>query len=116
MMLLVAAMIGLVGQETGFARDLAIEPAVLASDSAMTLECAEMMGLTKQNPPPAEPCEGMTPDCIAKMGCALPVAMLPSFASGLLQVSRAENPQQLPVPPLVGRTSGPEPEPPTRLG
>jgi hypothetical protein len=39
-----------------------------------------MMGLAKQKPQPEKPCQGMTPDCIAKMGCAGAVALIPPLA------------------------------------
>lgn len=117
MLLFVAAIFGLIGQETGFARVMPIESAMQASDPAMTVECAEMMGLAKPKPQPEQrPCEGMTPDCIAKMGCAVPLALLPPAMIVPPNQLHASLPPQSPVVLLVGRNTGPEPDPPTRLG
>lgn len=112
------AILGLLGQEAAFAHVMPVEKAEqTATVAQMNADCAEMMGLAKPTPQPEkQPCQGMTPDCIAKMGCALPVAVLPSLASGVSQVFRAAIPPHMPVAPLVGRKSGPEPEPPTSLG
>ena len=87
-----------------------------ATAAEMSADCAEMMGLAKQNPQPDKPCEGMTPDCIAKMGCAVPVALIPSVLSAQPTKFRLSTPRQMPVAPLVGRETSPEPHPPARLG
>ncbi|MFC0589527.1 hypothetical protein ACFFF7_08895 [Novosphingobium aquiterrae] len=117
LLLLLGALLGLLGQEAAFAHVMPVakvEQTVAASQ--MSAECAEMMGLAKQKPQPEKPCQGMTPDCIAKMGCAVPVALLPPLAPGVAREFRAATPPQMPVAPLDGRNTGPEPEPPTRLG
>ena len=117
LLLLLGALLGLLGQEAAFAHVMPVanvEQTVAASQ--MSADCAEMMGLAKQKPQPEKPCQGMTPDCIAKMGCAVPVALLPPLAPGVAREFRAATPPQMPVAPLVGRNTGPEPEPPTRLG
>ncbi len=115
--MLALAMLGLLGQEAVFAHVLPVaEVGQAAAAAQMSPECAEMMGLTKQKPQSGKPCEGMTPDCIAKMGCAVPVALLPTPSSDASPVFRAIVPRLAPVSPLVGRNIGPEPEPPARLG
>ncbi len=117
LLLLVAALIGLIGQEAAFAHVMPVEQAEQVTVAAqMSPECAEMMGLSKQKPQSGKPCEGMTPDCIAKMGCAVSVALLPPLASDLAPEFRAMIPGSAPVAPLIGRDFGPEPEPPARLG
>lgn len=117
LLLLMGALLGLLGQEAAFARAM---PAELADQTVavaqMSADCAEMMGLTKQEPQPDKPCEGMTPDCIAKMGCAVPVALIPSLLSALPTEFHPSTPRQMPVAPLVGRETSPEPHPPARLG
>lgn len=121
-MLLVAAIIGLIGQETAFARvmprEMAAQTAVADQTSAgqMTAECAEMMGLAEQKPQPDKPCQGMTPECIAKMGCAVPVALIPPLLSVTPTEYRLSAPRQAWVAALVGRETSPEPHPPARLG
>lgn len=115
--LLLGALLGLMGQEAAFARVMPVEKAEQATSMAqMSPECAQMMGLAKQQPESGMPCKGMTPDCIAKMGCAVPVALLPTLSPGISPVFRAIAPRLAPVSPLVGRNIGPEPEPPARLG
>lgn len=116
--LLMGALLGLLGQEAAFARVMPVEKAEQISAAAqMNADCAEMMGLAKPQPQPEkQPCQGMTPDCIAKMGCAVPLALIPPLAFDLAPQFRAAAPLQTPVSPLVGRDTGPEPEPPARLG
>lgn len=116
--LLLGALLGLLGQEAAFAHVMSVEKAEqTAMPAQMNADCAEMMGLAKQQPQPEkQPCQGMTPDCIAKMGCAVPMALIPPLAFDLVPQFRAAAPLQTPVAPLVGRDTGPEPEPPARLG
>lgn len=117
-LMLAGALLGLLGQEAAFARGMSAGKAeqVFATATQMTADCAQMMGLAKQVPQPEKPCQGMTPDCIAKMGCAIPLALIPPFVFGAEPQFRAATPPQMPVAPLVGRDTGPEPEPPARLG
>ncbi|MBV1692389.1 hypothetical protein KRR38_33310 [Novosphingobium sp. G106] len=117
LLLLAGALLGLVGQEAAFARVMPAPKAEPVSASEqMSPECAEMMGLTKQKPKSDQPCQGMTPECIAKMGCAAPLALLPPLAPDAAPEFRAMLPDIIPAAPLVGRNFGPEPEPPARLG
>ncbi|MEO6717227.1 MAG: hypothetical protein ABIM50_08275 [Novosphingobium sp.] len=117
LLMLAGALLGLLGQEAAFGQAMPVAKVEQAVASAqMSPECAEMMGLAKPAQQPEKPCQGMTPDCIAKMGCAVSVALLPPLAFGIAPQSRAVLPILLPVAPLVGRETGPEPEPPARLG
>jgi hypothetical protein len=118
LVLLLAAMLGLLGQEAVFARAMPIEQTEqMVAAPEMSAECAEMMGLTKPQPQPdQQPCKGMTPDCIAKMGCAVPLALIPPALIAPPIQLHATTPPQTPVVRLVGRNTGPEPDPPTRLG
>lgn len=117
LLLLLGALLGLLGQEAAFAHVLPVAKAEHPVTAAqMSADCAEMMGLAKRSPQPEAPCQGMTPDCIAKMGCAVPLALIPPLAINGVRLIREDTPPQLPVAPLVGRDTGPEPEPPTRLG
>ena len=116
-LLLMGALLGLMCQEAAFARAMPVEMADQTATAAeMSADCAEMMRLAKQNPQPDKPCEGMTPDCIAKMGCAVPVALIPSVLSAAPTEFLLSTPRQMPVAPLVGRETSPEPHPPARLG
>lgn len=117
MLLLAGALLGLLGQEAAFAQAMPVKVADQSTSALpMSPECAEMMGLAKQEQHPDKPCEGMTPDCMAKMGCAVPLALLPAFPIGMLAPFRAAVPEHVQVAPLVGRDTGPEPEPPSFLG
>lgn len=117
MLMLVGAMMGLLAQEAAFARAMPSTMTEQFSTSLqMSADCAEMMGSAQQNPQPDEPCEGMTPDCIAKMGCAVPVALIPPLLSTHPAEMCLTTPLQMPVAPLVGRETSPEPHPPSRLG
>jgi hypothetical protein len=117
LLLLMGALLGLIGQEAAFARVMPAakaEPMVVASQ--MSAECAEMMGLTKQKPQPDKPCQGMTADCVAKMGCAVAVALIPPLLGATTSEFRLSTPRQMPVAALVGRETSPEPHPPAHLG
>lgn len=110
LLLLFGAVLGLLAQEAAFA----LAPAMPIAASAMSDECAEMMGIDKSQG--KEPCRGLTLDCIAQMGCALPPAVVSpamplaamAHMPGLLDL--------LPIRRLTGRTIGPEPDPPLLLG
>jgi len=117
LLLVLGALLGLMGQEAAFAHVMPVQKAEQPAAAAqMSADCAQMMGLTKQQPKSDEPCQGMTPDCIAKMGCAVPLALVPPLVSGAAPQFRAMIPDIAPASPLVGRNFGPEPEPPARLG
>lgn len=117
LLLLLGALLGLVGQGSAFAHVMPIEKAAqMTAAASMSPDCAKMMGLAKQKPESGKPCKGMTPECIAKMGCAVPLALLPAPSPGESPVFRAIVPRGAPVSPLVGHNIGPEPEPPAHLG
>lgn len=117
-LMLAGALLGLLGQEAAFARGMPAAKAEQHSATAtqMSADCAEMMALAKLNPQPEDPCQGMTPECIAKMGCAVPLALIPPLAFDVVPQLSAVAPPQVTVVPLVGRDTGPEPEPPAILG
>jgi hypothetical protein len=115
LLLLFGAVLGLLGQEAAFAS----APAIPASDTAITAmamsdECAEMMGIAKSGD--GAPCKGLTFDCIAKMGCALPPVVVtpPTLIAAATHMPGLLDP--LPIQRLDGRTFGPEPDPPLILG
>lgn len=123
--LLIAALLGLVGQEAAFARAMpsaqAGQAAVVADAAQtdvdqMSPDCAEMMRLAPQPPKSDTPCQGMTPDCVAKMGCAVPVAVIPPLLGATPTRFRLLAPRQMTVARLVGREISPEIHPPADLG
>ena len=116
-LMLIGAILGLLGQAAAFAHIVPVESAEQTVTAAqMSAECAEMMGLAKQKPKAEKPCQGMTPDCIAKMGCAVAVALLPDAPIDLAISAATGGLAQIPVERLVGRSLTPEPEPPAFLG
>lgn len=113
-LLLVGALLGLLAQETAFASAPALPSAETAFAAAMSDECAEMMGIKKSQK--SAPCKGLTLDCIAKMGCALPLATATPAAMPAAGDHLTAPTDQLPITRLRGRTFGPEPDPPLFLG
>ena len=115
LLLLIGALLGLFAQEGA----LAIAPAMpmqatTVAGAPMSADCAEMMGIDKSGH--RKPCTGLTLDCIAKMGCALPLAPPTLTASVAEKVIVRGLHDPLPVRQLSGRALGPEPEPPLHLG
>lgn len=111
-----AALFGLLGQEAALANASPTIPSEqVAAASQMDPGCAEMMGLAKQ-PEPPKPCQGMTFDCIAKMGCTTTAALLPDRALDAPMAFRDIVPYSRLISALHGRDIGPEPDPPTILG
>jgi hypothetical protein len=116
LLLLFGAMLGLLAQEAAFASAPAMlipsDTAIAAS--AMSDECAEMMGI--DNSHENTPCKGLTLDCIAKMGCALPSAVVSPAALLATTEHSTAAADELPITRLHGRNYGPEPDPPLFLG
>ena len=104
------ALIGLFGQEVAFASGAAWQPRVEKAAS-MPDPCMNAMG--KQ--PAKEPCKGVTLDCIAAMGCLVPLLSVDTPvlepSALLLEAVRVA----APVNRLTGREPPPERQPPIRL-
>ncbi len=120
--LVLGALIGLFGQQAALASGPSWPVASVSTSpvstsevnhSAMTdvLECMETMA----DAPAEKPCTGLTLDCIAAMGCVVPMT-LSSDQPGLGEnlPYRALRPETV-FPHLAGRVVAPEPEPPTLL-
>ena len=109
-------MLGLLAQEAAFASAPAMPMSsdTIVSAPAMSDECAEMMGIDKSQE--KKSCTGLTLDCIAKMGCALPPVVvspaIPFAAAAPLPDVLGARPTQR----LDGLAVGPEPDPPLILG
>lgn len=115
LLLLIGAISGLFAQEVAFARAMPFATVEQSSASVqMSDECAEMMDLADQQPD--KPCDGMTLECMAKMGCAVPLVLIPRLATGEAFEYRALAPPAATVASLVGRSLIPEPRPPASLG
>ncbi|PJI87231.1 hypothetical protein BDW16_0463 [Sphingomonas koreensis] len=112
-MLLLGALVGLFGVETAYA----VAPPPSAAPAAMQnvdADCMEIM--QKQSPPAQAPCKGITFDCIAAMGCILP--MLAHDTRVVLAVPGPAPAQTFwPIASvLIGTDLLPEQHPPTVLG
>ena len=120
LLLLLGAVLGLLAQEAAFASAPAMPMPSETSISApaMSAECAEMMGIdtSTDKSQDKKPCKGLTLDCIAKMGCALPLATRTPAAMPAANDHSATTTHQLPIARLHGRSYGPEPDPPLFLG
>ena len=111
--LVFGAIIGLLGQEAAFAIGPSFANASMpTAETAMSSECAEMM---KQPAPDKAPCKGLTWDCIAKMGCSIPIAFWSSVADSLEPVARTALVAPIPVALMTSRTLLPDKQPPKLL-
>lgn len=117
LLVLFAAILGLLGQEVVFAHAFpiaSVKQVTGAGAREMSADCAEKMGLAKPQPQsPGRPCEGKSLDCMAKMGCAVPVAMVPSMLTNEDPQPARAVPAARAIATLSSLTFGPEPEPPT---
>lgn len=109
LLLLIAALVGLFGQDAARAIGPRWEPVAATADASMD-ECMEMMDDESQ-----PPCDGLTLDCIAAMGCVVPATLAdaPAFARPVRALSpplRAER-----IRALIGRSTAPGTHPPTSL-
>lgn len=113
LLLLLGALFGLLGQQTAAAA-ASVPVAAAAPAAAMSADCMEMMS---QHPakPEKKPCTGLTLECIAAMGCALPLTRDPAQPVGRVPVASTQG--FWPISPvLVGHDLAPEPHPPSILG
>lgn len=117
--LLIGALVGLFGQEMAFAT-ASVAPMQNQSlaDGSMSADCAEMMGIEQGEPAPepGAPCTGMTFECIAKMGCAAPAALLPATLLNPAYRLWQPAPSVSFVTSMSGRSVSPELHPPAVLG
>lgn len=110
LLLLVAALAGLVGQPAAFA---AVPMTGGASQMAsMGEECDDMSAMSTDQ---SAPCENMTRDCAATMGCATPPVIVVNRAAGSDTIRAAVRTTWPAILPLAGRTLSPEPYPPSSL-
>jgi len=114
LLLLLGAIAGLFGQAAAYAAG-PHAPMTSTAVSQMSEDCMEMMQ-ERQPEPDKKPCNGLTLDCIAAMGCTLPFVLrevLPQMAVAAPAAARAFWPL---VTVLVGSDRPPEIHPPTLLG
>lgn len=113
LLLLLGAMVGLLGQAAAYASGPSTKSAPMAM-AGMSADCMKMMAQHEQ--PAQKPCKGMTLDCIAAMGCVVPILLgdAPQMPASFAPVKVAAFWPTSTV--LRGSELTPEPEPPTLLG
>lgn len=113
-LLLLGALLGLFGAQLAAARSV---PTAMTAPKAMAMDADCMAMMAEQQPAPEKkPCKGLTLDCIAAMGCVVP--LMTADLNGGLTKSRIHGapgfwPQ---TSVLAGKTFAPDPDPPTTLG
>lgn len=120
LLLVVGAMTGLFGAQMAYASGAGpiVEKSVAVADHTMAgMDCAEMMAPAKPQPPDhgPQPCKGMTLDCIAAMGCVVPVLAGAAGLVATLPIASMEGYWTV-TPVFVGGDRPPEQHPPTILG
>lgn len=114
LLLLMGALFGLFGQQAASAAGAHVTAAP-AAVSQMSADCMEMM--EQEQPAPAQkPCKGLTLDCIAAMGCVVPIVLrepAAPVAAPHLVSALAFWPS---TAVLIGNNHPPEQHPPTILG
>lgn len=111
--LLLGALLGLMGQATAYASIPASVSAPMAM-SGMSADCMKAMAQEQQ--PSGKPCKGLTLDCIASMGCVVPMVLRDAPAVPTSPVAHEAMAFWTTTSTLHGSDLTPEPEPPTILG
>lgn len=113
--LVVGALVGLFGQQAAFASGPSWPLAAITSDEASDDKAGADCMSAMQDEESDRPCKGLTLDCIAAMGCVVPLTL----SVGPLPVEKlalARQPSDRKAAArLAGRTLAPEPEPPSPL-
>ncbi|MCX8475863.1 MAG: hypothetical protein MT490_08720 [Sphingomonas sp.] len=114
LLLLLGALIGLLGVQSAYASGPRMPTAPVAV-SGMDADCMEMM--EKERPRPVQgPCKGMTLDCIAAMGCIVPVLAISGDSADAVRRVAATPLYWTVAPVLTGTDLSPEQHPPTLRG
>lgn len=113
-LLLVGALFGLFGAQMAAARSV---PMAVSEHKAMAMDADCMAMMAKQQPAPEKmPCKGLTLDCVAAMGCVVPLVAA-DLATGMLTPRIYGAPGFWPTNTvLTGKSFAPDPDPPTDLG
>jgi hypothetical protein len=110
LLLALGALIGLLGQQAAYARGVALAVSAPAA-AGMDADCMAMMKNAEK--PGPTPCKGMTLDCIAAMGCTVPLTLGEEPSFQLIAVPRPTL-MFWPQPhALAGAEVGPELHPPS---
>lgn len=109
--LLLGALVGLMGQEVAYASIPATISTPMASTSA---DCMKAMDQEQQ--PSGKPCKELTLDCIASMGCVVPMTLRDAPPLTASPVPHGAMIFWTTISVLHGSDLTPEPEPPAILG
>lgn len=113
-LLVLGAIVGLFGQQAAYAAgpgwSIAVVTAIEADASTDASDCMKMM-----SEEPSQPCDALTLDCIADMGCVVPITLDGRQPVVTEQILEQHRPRLLLTSPLSGRMVPPEPEPPAAL-
>jgi hypothetical protein len=113
LLLILGAVLGLFGQQAAYAASSrALEEPAAASH--MNADCMEMM--QKQPEPDQKPCKGLTFDCIAAMGCVIPIVLKEPAESMAPRHLISAPPFWPATSVLAGNEPPPEQHPPSILG
>lgn len=113
LLLLLGAMIGLVGQAAAYS-SVSIAVAAPMAVAGMNADCMQTMAQDQQ--PADKPCKGLTLDCIAAMGCIVPMVLRDAPTVPSSSVLHQTMQFWTTTTSLHGSNLKPEPEPPTILG
>lgn len=111
--LLLGALVGLMGQAAAYASNPAPVSAPMAI-SGMSADCMNAMAQKQQ--PSGKPCKGLTLDCVASMGCVVPMVLRDAPRVPASPVAHGAMAFWTTTTTLHGSDLKPEPEPPTFLG
>lgn len=113
LLLVIGALSGLFGAQMAAAHSVP-QAAGAPLAKGMDADCMAMMA--KQQPAPSEkPCKDLTLDCIAAMGCVIPLVAA-DLAGGVAPARLYDAPSFWTTDTiLTGKAVAPEPDPPTSL-
>lgn len=110
--LLLAAFAGLIGQSAG----MAMGPGPMRDGSMqVSISGMDSMDMANAPAPGTSPCKKMTLQCIAAMGCAPSALVAPATAAIASPVVERDKSAPSLMARLLGRSYGPEPDPPSFL-
>ncbi|PJG45269.1 hypothetical protein CAF53_24740 [Sphingobium sp. LB126] len=113
LLLVIGALSGLFGAQMAAAHSVP-QAADAPLAKGMDADCMAMMA--KQRPAPREkPCKGLTLDCIAAMGCVIP--LVATDLAGSVETPRLSDAPSFWTTHsiLTGKSFAPDPDPPTSL-
>ncbi len=112
LLLLTFAMVGLAGQSTAMAMAPMMASPATKQTAMAGMDCKDMATAPSSD---GAPCKKLTWQCIAAMGCLTASALEPAMPAMDAHPFVRTAPASKDVTRLVGRSYGPEPDPPSFL-